>query len=42
MGCEFCTVVAGGDNPVDALGKGASDGTSAENPPSGEEKFDRE
>lgn len=38
---EFCTAAAGGANAVDALGNGASDGTSAENPLNGAEKLDR-
>jgi hypothetical protein len=37
---ELWTTAVGDVNAVDALGSGANDGTSAENPPSGEEKFD--
>jgi hypothetical protein len=37
---KLCAVAAGGVNAVDALGNGANDGTSAENPLSGEEKVD--
>jgi hypothetical protein len=37
---ELCTADVGGVNAVDALGNGANDGTSAENPLRGEEKFD--
>jgi hypothetical protein len=36
----LCTAAVDGVNAVDALGNGANDGTSAENPPSGEEKLD--
>ena len=38
---ELCTAAVGGVNAVDARGNGANDGTSAENPPSEEEKVDR-
>ena len=37
----LCTAAVGGVNAVDVLGNGANDGTSAENPLSGEEKLDR-
>lgn len=37
----LCTTAIGGVNAVDALGNGANEGTSAENPLCGEEKFDR-